>query len=53
VAHAIGSGAIKAPDQIHAWASKAFHTAKSLVEGKDHTEMAPAEPDFDDDIPFS
>ena len=51
VAHAIGSGAIKSPEEIYAWASKAFHTAKSLVEGKEHTEMAPAE-DFDDSIPF-
>lgn len=48
VAHAIQAGLITKPEEIHAWASKAFNTAKSLVTGK-----APEpNPDFDDDIPF-
>jgi hypothetical protein len=56
VAHAIASGEIQKPEDIYAWASKAFHTAKNLVSGHTMDETtgspAPAAPEFDDDIPF-
>lgn len=50
VAHAIQAGAIKSPEEIYAWAQKAFNTAKNLVIGQQLPD-ADAEP-FDDDIPF-
>jgi len=53
VAHAIQAGAIKNPEDIYAWAYKAFNTAKNLVEGKQEVAVtAVASDDFDDDIPF-
>lgn len=53
VANAIQAGAITSPDDIPAWAHKAFVTIKSLAEGTFGGGSAKSsEDDFDDDIPF-
>lgn len=54
VAHAIQAGVIKSPEEIYAWAQKAFDTAKNLVEGRQRVtaELPAHSDDFDDDIPF-